>query len=61
MKTGTRLAFLLLVVVALAHLVRLFLGWEVIVAGYIVPAWMSAIGFAVAGGLAFLIYKEHRA
>jgi len=40
------------------HLVRLFAGWEVIIAGYVVPVWFSLPGFIVAGGLATMIWRE---
>ena len=60
MKTATCFAVVLLAVIALVHLLRLVFGWEVIIAGWTAPVWLSAIGLAVPGALAFLIYREHR-
>jgi hypothetical protein len=40
-------------VVALFHLVRIYMGWPVMIGDWSVPMWASWIGLAVAGGLAF--------
>jgi hypothetical protein len=40
-------------VVALFHLVRIYMGWSVIIGDWSVPMWMSWIGLVIAGGLAF--------
>ena len=58
MKPFTTIAAIVLAIVALVHLVRLFAGWEVIIAGYVVPVWFSLPGFIVAGGLATMIRRE---
>jgi hypothetical protein len=58
MKPFTTIAVIVLAIVALVHLVRLFTGWEVIIAGYVVPVWFSLPGFIVAGGLAIMIRRE---
>jgi len=58
MKPFTTIAAIVLAIVALVHLVRLFAGWEVIIAGYVVPVWFSLPGFIVAGGLAIMIWRE---
>ena len=58
MKPFTTIAVIVLAIVALVHLVRLFAGWEVIIAGYVVPVWFSLPGFIVAGGLATMIWRE---
>lgn len=60
MKTATRIAVVLLGVVAIVHLLRLYFGWEVVIAGWTAPVWASAIGFALPGALAFLVWREHR-
>jgi uncharacterized membrane protein len=60
MKTGTLLAIVLFTLVALAHLLRLVLGTEVIVAGTVVPQWVSAVAVVVPGVLAWLLWKESR-
>jgi hypothetical protein len=40
-------------VVALFHLVRIYMGWPVMIGDWSVPMWVSWIGVVVAGGLAF--------
>ena len=59
MKLGTRLAMLLLALVAVAHVLRLVLGVEVVVDGWVAPMWVSIVGALIPAGLAFLIYREH--
>ena len=50
------------VLVALLHVVRIYMGWSVVVGGWNAPMWMSWIGLVVAGGLAYLAFtlKSHR-
>jgi hypothetical protein len=40
-------------VVALFHVVRIYMGWPVMFRDWSVPMWASWIGLVVAGGLAF--------
>lgn len=61
MKTGSLLAFIVFVVVALAHLARLVYGAEVIVAGTVIPQWVSVVGLIVPTLIAFLLWKESKA
>lgn len=61
MKPFTRIAVAVFTVVAVVHLIRLFLGWEVIVVGFVVPVWWSGLGLVVAGGLALMVWRETRA
>lgn len=58
MKTGSLLAVILFSLVALAHLVRLVLGWEVTVAGETIPQWVSVVGVLVPATLAVMLWKE---
>jgi hypothetical protein len=46
--------------VALGQLLRLLLGWEVVVHGFSIPLWASAIAFLVAAGLAVMVWREAR-
>jgi len=39
-------------------LLRLFARWEVIVSGFVIPVWWSALGFVIAGGLALMVWRE---
>jgi hypothetical protein len=58
MKPFTKIAVIVFAVMALVHLVRLLTGWEVIIAGYVVPVWFSLPAFIVTGGLAIMIWRE---
>jgi len=61
MKPFTTVAVIVFALVAVAHLLRLFYGWEVVVAGVVIPMWVSWLGLVVAGGLAVMIWREHGA
>jgi hypothetical protein len=58
MKPFTTIAVIVFSVMALVHLVRLLTGWEVTVAGYVVPVWFSLPAFILTGGLAIMIWRE---
>jgi len=53
-------AAFLLGLVALMQLVRLVLGWPVIVNGASIPLWPSAIACLVLAGLAVMVWREAR-
>lgn len=59
MKPFTTVAVVFLAAIAVLHLFRLLAGWEVSVVGFVVPVWWSVVGFAVPGGLAFMVWREH--
>ena len=48
-------------VIAVAHLVRLFRHWPIDLAGYMVPTWVSWLGFVLAGGLSIWALRLLRA
>ncbi len=58
MKPFTLLAIAVFVFMALMHVLRLFLGWDVSFNGVLVPLWTSVLGFLIAGGLAFGLWRE---
>jgi hypothetical protein len=60
MKPFTTIAVLVFALVALAHLLRLFTAWEVVIGGLVIPMWVSWIGLVVAGGLAVMVWREAR-
>jgi hypothetical protein len=60
MKTGTFLAIGLFSLVAIAHLVRLVIGIDIIAGGYTVPQWVSVFGVAVPSLIAWLLWREGR-
>ena len=60
MKPFTTLAIVLFALIALAHLDRLIWPFEVVVAGMVLPQWISAVGLIVAGMLAVMLWRESR-
>ena len=61
MKRFSTIAAVVFALVALAQLLRLVLGWSVVVNGISIPLWASAIACLVAGGLAVMVWREaHR-
>jgi hypothetical protein len=40
--------------VALAHLVRAVMHWPIVIAGWIVPIWLSWLAFVIAGALGYV-------
>jgi hypothetical protein len=59
-KPVTRFAMLFLVLVAVAHLLRLVLRIEVTAGGVSIPLWASVLACGVTGGLALLLWWESR-
>jgi len=59
-KPFTAFAVFLFSLISLVHVLRLIFRWEIVAAGWVVPLWFSIPGFIIAGGLAFLIWKEMR-
>jgi hypothetical protein len=53
-KTFSLVAGVIFALVALLHLVRIFMGWPVDIGGWSVPMWVSWVAVVVAGGLAAL-------
>ena len=60
MKPFTTIAVAVFALVAVVHLLRILAGWQVIVAGFVIPVWWSAFGLVVAGGLALMVWREAR-
>lgn len=60
MKPFTLIAIAVFVLIAIMHVLRLLLGWEVILAGLAVPMWVSVLGLAVTAGLALMVWREMR-
>jgi hypothetical protein len=59
-KPFTTVAVVFLAIIAVVHLLRLFLGWEVTVSGMVVPEWTSGPGFVLTAGLASMVRREAR-
>ena len=60
MKTGTWLAILLLILVAVAHMLRLVMSTEIMIENWQVPMWVSVLAVIVTVGVAFLLFRESR-
>jgi len=58
MKTGSVLATIVFLLVALAHLLRLLTQSEITVNGMSVPLWVSVLGVIIPGGIALLLLRE---
>ena len=52
-KTFVLLAGVVFAIVALAHLLRIFMGWPIVIDTWTVPMWLSWIALVIAGGLGF--------
>ena len=58
MKRFSTIAAVVFALVALAQLLRLALGWSIVVNGISIPLWASAIACLVAGGLAVMVWRD---
>ena len=56
----TNLAAILFVIIGFFHLVRVFNGWEAIIAGVSVPLWLSWVAVFVAFYLAYQMFRMDR-
>jgi hypothetical protein len=59
-KAFTKVASVFFGIVALAHVSRLVLGWQVTVGTAVLPVWMSGLGVVVAGVFAVMLWRESR-
>jgi hypothetical protein len=53
-KRFSLVAGIIFALVALLHLVRIFMEWPVLIGHWSIPMWASWIALVVAGGLALL-------
>ena len=60
MKPFTGVAVAVFALVALVQLLRLVLGWDVVIGGVSIPAWVSVVAFLVAATLAVMLRRETR-
>ena len=54
---GLRVASIVFGFISLAQLARLIVRPEVLVAGYLLPLWPSALAFVILGGLSLWLWK----
>jgi hypothetical protein len=52
-KTFVLLAGIIFAIVAVCHLLRIFMGWPIVIDTWTVPMWLSWIALVVAGGLSY--------
>jgi hypothetical protein len=60
-KPFTMIAVGIFTFVALAHLCRLYQGWDIVIAGNTIPMWVSIHGAIVPAALAYLLWHEAKA
>ncbi len=60
MKTGTLLAIIVFTIVAVAHLLRLVDGTQIVVGSTTIPMWVSAPGALLPGLIVVLLWMEAR-
>jgi hypothetical protein len=60
LKPFTTITIAFLALISILQLLRVIIGWEVTLNGAVVPVWLSGIAFLVAGGLAVMVWREHR-
>jgi hypothetical protein len=58
MKPFTRLAVVVLWLIALLQLLRFIAGWQITLNGAPVPLWLSGVVAALAAGLAVMVWRE---
>ena len=58
MKTGSLIAIIVFVLVAIAHLIRLVVEAEVTLNGAVVPQWVSIVGIIVPALIAWQLWRE---
>ena len=60
MKPATTLAVFFLALIAFGHLLRLLLGWSLVIGDKAIPMWPSGVVVLVFGALAVMIWRECR-
>jgi len=60
MKPFSSIAGLVLALIALVQLLRVIFGWSVVINGYVIPLWASALACLVAAVLAVMVWREAR-
>ena len=59
-KPFTLVAVVVFLIVSLLQLMRLLLGWVITINEITIPLWVSGVAFAVALGLATMVWRERR-
>jgi hypothetical protein len=56
----TTFAAIIFAIIALAHLYRLFTGFQIILGSHAIPIWMSYAGVLIPAILAVMLFRESR-
>ena len=56
-KMYIKLTGLIFSIIAILHLLRLIFRWDVIMGDWQIPVWVSFIGVAASGFLAYIAFK----
>ena len=59
-RTYIQITGILFGLIALLHIVRLINGWPAVIGVWTMPLWLSAVGIAVAGFLAWSAWRLSR-
>ncbi len=60
MKPATTLGVFFLALIAFGHLLRVLIGWNLIIADTVVPMWPSVLVIVVFGALSVMICRESK-
>ncbi len=60
MKPATTLGVFFLALIAFGHLLRVLIGWNLIIADTDIPMWPSVLVVVVFGTLSVMICREHK-
>lgn len=61
MKPFTHFAVFVFSLIAIAQLLRVALGWQIVINGHLIPLWVSVIVSAIAAAIAVMVSREARA
>jgi len=60
MKIGSKIAIFIFTIIAIAHLLRIVFGVDLIIGSWHAPMWVSMLGVIGPGLIALLLWRESR-
>jgi len=60
MKPATTIGVFFLALIAFVHLLRVLIGWNLIIADTVIPMWPSVLVVVVFGTLSVMICRENK-
>ncbi len=60
MKTGTKLAIAVFIIVAISHLLRLVYAVDLIIGSWNAPMWVSVPGVIGPAAIAWMLWRESK-